>query len=192
MRKEEGKMKKISCLLLVLFFVIMSVDVALAKKKKKKKKSVVKKVMVQNVTVQKVTVEQKYHHIGDNNINYFVVPENEGTSWESSFELNKSTLKNAHTVFAKFLAHNLDSTNLIVNGEPIFLEPSFEKSYQHFVNYMIPLPLNLFHLGENRIGFQSNIDSKSNYDDMEFGELEIWFQCESKKNNDDDDDDDDD
>ena len=158
-------MKKISCLILALSLVIMLADVALAKKKKEKHKT----------NVQKVMIEQKYHHLGDNILSFFIIPEYEGTLWESSFKLSKSTLKKANTAFVKFLSHNLDATDLIVNGQHIELDPSYEQFDQHFVNYVVPLPLHLFYPGKNTIGFEV-IEEYGNYDDMEFGELEIWFQ----------------
>jgi hypothetical protein len=50
MRKEERKMKKISCLVIALSLAIMFVGIALAK---------------DEIKVEKVMIEQKYHHLGE-------------------------------------------------------------------------------------------------------------------------------
>jgi len=164
-------MKKISCLILALSLVVMYANVALAKKKKKIEKN-------HNTNVQKVMIEQRYHHLGDNTLPGWIVPEPEGNLWEKTFRIEKSTLNKYQISFVKFLCHGLYDTDFIVNGHHIVLDPSDEQSDQHFVNYAIPLPKHFFYPGNNTIGFKVIKDLNDNYDDMEFGELEIWFQKE--------------
>jgi len=159
-------MKKISCLVFALSLVIMFADIALAKKKNENNKAKVRKVMI----------EQKYHHLGDDNDDSWIVPEPEGTLWEKTFKIKKSTLNKYQISFVKFLCRDLGNAELIVNGESIDLDPSYEQSDQHFVNYVIPLPLDLFYHGDNIIGIEVKMYDEVHYDDMEFGELEIWFQ----------------
>lgn len=166
MRKEEGKMKKISCLVFAIFLVIMFADIALAKKKNKNKKC----------KVQNVMIEQKYHHLGDDNIDSWIVPEPEGTLWETTFRIKKSTLNKCQISFVKFLCHDLNDADLIVNGERITLHEVVNFSNQYLEIYAVPLPLDFLYHGDNIIGIEVKELNDGNYDDMEFGELEIWFQ----------------
>jgi hypothetical protein len=128
--------------------------------------------------VFKITIDKRYHHLGDNYIDDFIVPEHEGTYWETSFKLPKFVFKFKDIALVKFLAHQVDLTNLIINGHQIPLQDTHTPDIpiQLLFTYAIPLPLDLLEAGENTIGFEVTHFGDGNWDDMEFGGLEIWFQ----------------
>jgi len=123
----------------------------------------------------KKTIEKRYHHLGDDYIGGFVVQEPEGTYWETNFWLPKSVFNHKEIAFVKFLAHDIDSSGLIINGHWRTLFKVEEGTTQLFHHYMIRIPFNILREGENLIGFEVNC-SGGGCDDIEFGELEIWFQ----------------
>jgi len=122
------------------------------------------------------TIEKRYHHLGDEDLPYFVVQEVEGTYWETHFRLRKYYFRNKEIAFVKFLAHNLDFADLIVNGNLIKLQQAKEPTIQNFWVYIVPIPFDFLLLGKNTIGIQCNQWADGNWDDLEFGELEIWLQ----------------
>ena len=125
----------------------------------------------------KKTIENRYHHLGDDYMDGFIVPDYEGTYWEKNFWLPKRVLKFKEIAFAKFFARHVDITNLIVNGIQIPLDNTYDgESMQLLVTYAIPLPLEILYAGKNTIGFEVKEWAPDKYDDMEFGNLEIWFQ----------------
>jgi len=124
----------------------------------------------------KKTIENRYHHLGDFYIGDFVIPEPEGTYWEKSFWLRKSVLNYKKIAFIKFIAHHIDFSDLIVNGHRITLNSVEESNIQNFFVYIIPIPFEILLQGENIIGIETNRWDTGNYDDIEFGQLEIWFQ----------------
>ena len=124
--------------------------------------------------LKKYLIEADYHHLGDYPNNTWIIPEPEGTYWDKSFTIEESSFKNKSIAFVMFVGHHIDWSDLIVNGEHISIVSVSEVSA--YSNYLIPLPAAFFHSGENTIGFEVFQWDTGNYDDMEFGELEIWFQ----------------
>lgn len=47
---------------------------------------------------------------------------------------------------------------------------------QNFYFYIAPIPIDLLLQGKNSIAIEANQWDTGNYDDIEFGELDIWFQ----------------
>jgi len=127
--------------------------------------------------VYKIVIDERYHHIGDGFRTDYIIKENEGRFWASSFKVPKKLLVRKEVAYIKFRCHLLDDTDLIVNGYRISLNESNERPFeQHFVNYVVPLDIDILHPGENTISFEVNELEGGGLDDMEFGELEIWFQ----------------
>ena len=81
--------------------------------------------------IQTIVIEKKYHHLGDDQMDNWIVPEPEGTLWETTFRIKKSTLDKCKISFVKFLCHGLDNAAIIVNGNYITLDPSDEKIDQN-------------------------------------------------------------
>jgi len=127
----------------------------------------------------KIKIEDRYHHLGDDDMNVFLVREDEGTYWETTFWLKKQVLEDSEIAFVKFLAHHVDLADLIVNGDyrrRLHDTHSPGDPEQLLFTYVLRLPLNILNKGENTIGIEVGDFGEESYDDMEFGELEIWFQ----------------
>jgi hypothetical protein len=128
------------------------------------------------VKVKKIKIEKGYHHLGDSFVSDFLIPDPEGFSWETTVKLDRSILKKYETAFAKFYCHGIDYSFLVVNEYRIRLNKQNNENPQIFNVCIVPIPVDFLNEKENTIGIEADDGGTKNYDDMEFGELEIWFQ----------------
>ncbi|MDJ0783994.1 MAG: hypothetical protein QNJ22_18630 [Desulfosarcinaceae bacterium] len=114
-----------------------------------------------------VAVEEARHHIGDGG-------GAEGLTWEKTFRLPRK-VKSYGGAYVTFCANNLEMSNLIVNGNVVAI-PTFNYSYDGYVNRVIALPASFFNPGDNSIGFESLYWPNGNYDDFWFEHMVLYFK----------------
>jgi hypothetical protein len=129
-----------------------------------------------NKKIFKKILDYRYHHLGNDYIGTWVIPEPEGTYWETKFWLRKNDLNSKEIAFVKFLAKDIGFSDLIVNDNRIKIHEADAPTTQNYLIYIIPVPVDLLQIGKNLIGIETNQWDTGNFDDMEFGELEIWLQ----------------
>ena len=135
-------MKKISCLVVALSLTIMFAGFALAGED-------IIKIDMKKWWQKWRMIEPNYHHLGDDDIGWFVIPEPEGTYWESKFRCKKFILREANTALVKFLAHEIGFADLIINGNRIKLNEIGYMRGQQFFIYVVPIPLDMLLQGRN-------------------------------------------
>lgn len=124
----------------------------------------------------KQVIETRYHHLGDDYMQHFIDPEPEGTLWENNFYIRKWVINHFEIAFVKFLAKHLDSADLYVNGNQIRLLQAKVPTRQNYFIYIVPIPFDILKKGKNVISFEPYLYHDGNWDDFEFGEVEIRFQ----------------
>ena len=124
-----------------------------------------------------IPVEQDIHHIGDGEgFSSFLIPDAEGTSFETTFAIPSADYDVAGTAHLEFKLFDSDPFNSIVINGRSFSLPSNEKPgavhLESASKMLISIPLGILESGTNTIGFESGQSSSaSDYDDFEFGEV---------------------
>jgi hypothetical protein len=155
---------KFFVIFIIIFTILALAPNSIAGKKNKKS------------TFTKIIIDEAYHHLGDSYNPDFIIPDPEGTLWEKSFKLDKSIFKKNSMAFVKFYSHNIDFSFLIINGNRIRINKQNYDNSQIFYACIIPIPIEFLDSEDNIIGIESNAGDTGDFDDMEFGEVEIWFQ----------------
>lgn len=125
-----------------------------------------------------INVEAGYHHIGDGNDPMFKNPAPEGTSYEKKITL-QSFVELATVGFIEFIILELYHSDILINGRTISIplplppEKILSDPYQ---TSLISIPAGFFKSGVNSITFQSRTDNGGGFDDIEFGEVKLYFQ----------------
>ena len=120
-----------------------------------------------------VNISDEYHHLGDDYISGFTIPEPEGTFWEKQFSLPKY-LKKKHSGYIIFSSYHIDYAAVSINNHLIDIE-RYPFHYKNR-NRVISVPAAFFNIGKNTITFEVFQTGSGNWDDLEFGELEILIQ----------------
>ncbi len=134
--------------------------------------------IVGGVGVEEIVIDAGFHHLGDNFIPSWVIPDPEGTILEITFSLTQGHIQSAKTAhFEFFLLHN-DWSNLIVNGQRWFL-PNTSSTQGPFVDItgktLFSIPTSFLEAGLNSIVFEST-QHGNNYDDLEIGEVVLMLK----------------
>jgi hypothetical protein len=126
-------------------------------------------------------VEKDYHHIGDNVMLSYLIPEPEGLSWQDNFNVKKKNFKKDFA-FLSFAAHS-HGVEIFINGNQVHsvddeldVDLGMEDwASNKFSIYVISIPFEFLIPGKNIVEFSARY-IQSEYDDSEFGEVQIWFQ----------------
>ena len=129
--------------------------------------------------LDEIVVEPDLHHIGDGEgFSSFLIPDAEGVSWETTFDIPSALYSAASTAHLEFLLFDSDPFNsLLINGRSFALPSNEKLEAVHLPGaskMLISIPLGLLQSGENSMGFESGQSSlNSDYDDFEFGEVTL-------------------
>ena len=125
-----------------------------------------------------INVEAGYHHIGDANDPIFKNPAPEGTAYEKKITL-QSFVDLATVGFLEFKIMELDHSDIVINGKtisiPLLLQDGTVLS-NPYQTCLMSIPAGFFKSGVNSIIFQSRTQSDGEFDDIEFGEVKLYFQ----------------
>ena len=129
-----------------------------------------------NNRLTEITVEIAFHHLGDGaGFPTYVVPDAEGTYWETTVWLRHSQLRKASTAHLELFLFDNELNNVLINGKPYAL-PNTDSAHGVLLptigKTVISIPLGLFRKGPNTIAFQTNDFLPSGgADDFEFGDV---------------------
>jgi hypothetical protein len=126
-------------------------------------------------------VEKNFHHIGDSTLYNFLIPEPEGLAWQDTFRVKKKDFKKDFA-FLSFVSHN-EGVDISVNGNVLavfYSELDADMTLENGVSsklftYIISVPFEFLTTGKNTVEFAARY-VQPGYDDIEFGEVRIWFQ----------------
>ena len=124
--------------------------------------------------LEEIVLDAEFHHLGDNFIGSWVIPDPEGTSLEITFLLNQGQIQRAKTAHLEFFLLQNDWSILIVNGRRWSLPQTHLTSSTAGLEIagktLFSIPTSLLNMGLNSIIFESTPHNR-NYDDFEFGEV---------------------
>jgi len=130
----------------------------------------------QDKWMDEVMVETGFHHLGDGTgFPTYLVPDAEGTYWETTVWLRSSQLRKASTAHLELYLFDNEVNVVLINGKPYALP---DTDATHGVQLpvagktILPIPLALLKKGANTIAFQANPFLPSGGpDDFEFGDV---------------------
>ncbi len=124
--------------------------------------------------LQEIVLDAEFHHLGDNFIEPWLIPDPEGTILEITFLLNQGQIQRAKTAHLEFFLLQNDWGNLIVNGRRWTLPETHLTSSGFGLDIaaktLFSIPTSILDMGLNSIVFESTQHGK-NFDDFEFGEV---------------------
>jgi hypothetical protein len=125
--------------------------------------------------IKKVIDADKYHHLGDNTIDWMHYPNPEGTSWKKTFTLPAFT---ASVATIQFTAADINAADILINGRRIAIPLGATSSFsQIYRPQFITVPAAFFKSGLNTISIESLKEpANGNADDFEFLNVILYLQ----------------
>ncbi|MHC4217281.1 MAG: hypothetical protein ACYSU7_02385 [Planctomycetota bacterium] len=125
---------------------------------------------------QEVILDGGFHHLGDNFLAHWIVPDPEGTTLEIIFWLNQGQIQSAKTAHLELFLLQNNWSNVLLNGRrwSLPLTEDTEGVDQLPVTGMtlFSFPKSFLQHGDNSIVFES-VPHDGNFDDFELGEIAL-------------------